>query len=229
MCRMIVGIGKIETEKILNDMVKISKGRNELHELNPKSGEFTHEDGWGIAYLDSENNWQIYKSVEPIHKDRKKIDELKNIRPRAIVVHVRRATLGSVNIENTQPFVIDTDKGKYIFSHNGTIYDDLEEQKTLKGDSDSVKFFEKLLNEIDEKPNIGESIKSLQNFTSSNFFLVTPTKIVIGENFKKDPMYYTLKVFKSEHSIMVSSEELPNYSEAPWVPLTNQSVLEIEY
>lgn len=73
-------------------------------------------DGWGIAA------WQaavpsVTKSTYPAFADRDFVDVASAIEGRAVIAHVRAATVGSIAIENTHPF----EYGPWVFAHNGTI------------------------------------------------------------------------------------------------------------
>ena len=111
---MIVALGEVQTKELIEDLIVIAKGNNELHEKNPVYGKLMHGDGWGIAYL-IDKKWQVYKSLNPIYED-EKIHELENVKAKAIVLHVRKATKGEKILANTQPFSYSTEKGDFIFA-----------------------------------------------------------------------------------------------------------------
>lgn len=83
-----------------------------------------HRNGWGLALLD-EDRFSIDK--EPI----KAIDSsyLKRILSGSIetskcIAHIRQATIGEVNINNTHPFSRNDASGRrWVLAHNGTIFD----------------------------------------------------------------------------------------------------------
>ncbi len=225
---MIVAVGEIETRRLLDDLIIIAQGKNELNEKNPVYGSISHGDGWGLAYLNSNDKWEIYKSIEPIYQD-KKVEEFKIIKTKAVILHVRRATTGSKSLQNTQPFLYKDEANEVIFAHNGTIYDDLTiNDKYVEGDSDSVKWFNKLLKEYQEKDDIKESL-SLKNFDLSNFIFATSNKIIVGEKFKEYPDYATMKYYVEGKDVVVSSEILPTLVNKKWRKINNNSVLEISF
>lgn len=75
--------------------------------------------------------------------------EAASVYTRNVVAHVRRATVGSVKLENTHPFSHD----QWLFAHNGTIapFDavrshlrdrlDLEHRSAIRGETDSEHLF----------------------------------------------------------------------------------------
>ncbi len=73
-------------------------------------------DGWGIA------EWRsglplVTKNTLPAFADHQFADVASNVRSRAVIAHVRTATVGRVAQENTHPF----DHGPWVFAHNGSI------------------------------------------------------------------------------------------------------------
>ena len=225
---MIVAVGEIETKRLLDDLIIIAQGKNELNEKNPVYGKLFHGDGWGLAYLNNKDKWEMYKSLQPIFQD-KKVEEFKDIKTKAVILHVRRATTGSKSLHNTQPFLYKDKVNEIIFAHNGTVYDELIiNDKYVEGDSDSVKWFNKVLKEYQEKETIKDSI-SLNNYNLSNFIFATSNKIIIGEKFKENPDYATMKYFIEGKDVVVSSEILPTLVNKKWRKINNNSVIEISF
>ena len=223
---MIIAIGRVETRKLIDDLIQVAKGNNELHEKNPEYGRLKHSDGWGIAYL-KDQKWRVYKSLKPIFED-DNIYKFRSLKTRAIVLHARKSTGGNITYDNTHPLVYNDRKGDYLFTHNGTIYDEFDfNEPLIAGDSDSVRWFNKLISEL--KNNDIPDFFSLDRFTSANFFFVTPGKIYVGQYFKKDPVYHTMKVIKNGNNVIVSSEILPAYKDEIWQSIENGSLLQFEY
>ncbi|MBT3721182.1 hypothetical protein HN789_06480 [archaeon] len=221
---MIIAVGEVQTRELLRDLIIIAKGNNELHEKNPVYGKLIHGDGWGIAYLKNET-WHTYKSLKPIYEDEKLL-ELELIKPKVIILHVRKATVGEKVIENTQPFSYSDMNGDFVFAHNGTIKDDMVSEKNyVNGTSDSAKWFNKILNCF-EKNNLQKSFL-MENYTSANFILVTPKKIIVGQNYCENPKYCTMKLLKENNSVVVSSEILPTFKQKEWKELDNKTIVEI--
>lgn len=224
MCRMIIAFGDIETNNLLEDIKIIAKGNNELHEHNKKLGMFTHGEGWGIAYIKNKK-WHLYKSKLPIYED-PKVDELKKIRCKAVIIHVRRRTVGKKSIPNIQPLKFSNKQGlDFIFAHNGTIFDDLKVYyKYIKGDSDSVKMF----NNIIHSYGANNENFTVKNYTAVNFILVTSNHIQIAQKYKMNPLYSTMKILRNKNKIIVSSEVLPSLKTENWEKLKNNTMLEFD-
>jgi predicted glutamine amidotransferase len=225
MCRMIIALGEVEASTLLNDLVLIAQGKNEINERNPHLGSLKHSDGWGMAYLE-DNKWKVYKSVLPIYEDRN-IERFTQLRTKAIILHVRKATRGKRCIENTQPITHKTEAGEFFFTHNGHINDNFEVERIVEGDSDTVLWFNKILSELNRE-NL-EKIYSFSNYSSANFFLVMPDKIVVGQNYTKNPKYHTMKCYKEGNMTIISSEILPAYKDGQWEKLDNGSILELNF
>jgi predicted glutamine amidotransferase len=112
-----------------------------------------HPDGWGIA------QWQrdaveVTRSDQPAFADRTYREVAGSIDSRAIVAHIRAATVGPVAIENAHPF----SHGPWVFAHNGTI-DSFEHVRTRLdlglyappwGQTDTETVFRWMLNRMEE-------------------------------------------------------------------------------
>jgi glutamine amidotransferase len=98
---------------------------------------------------------------------------------RIVTAHVRKPTVGGPTPENTQPFCLS----EYTFCHSGTIghYEQLlpRDGSGPRGDSDSERFFHRLLREIDPDPRLivdglrrgVTAAASCGPFSALNFFL----------------------------------------------------------
>lgn len=114
-----------------------------------------HPHGWGIGYFQGGQAYLV-KSDHPAadcSSFRRAADRLASD---ALIAHVRRATVGSVDTFNTHPFR----SGRWLFAHNGTVagFEQLEErlragvapalwQRRL-GTTDSEAVFLRLLSEL---------------------------------------------------------------------------------
>jgi predicted glutamine amidotransferase len=110
-----------------------------------------HDSGWGMS---------VYKRADGEEPDCVRFPEAAfedddfveatQMRGRIFNVHVRRATMGGLTLENTHPFCL----GPYSFCHNGTIvrYPKLLEPDVMKpkGQTDSEAFFNFLMRDFDD-------------------------------------------------------------------------------
>lgn len=73
-------------------------------------------DGWGVAYF-SDGVPHVKKRVLSAAQDEQYRVAADEIYTRALVAHVRSATVGGICIENVHPFHV----GRWAFAHNGTV------------------------------------------------------------------------------------------------------------
>jgi predicted glutamine amidotransferase len=109
-----------------------------------------HDSGWGMAVYARADGEQpeVVRFPEAAHADgdfRKATER----RGRIFNVHVRRATMGGLTLENTHPFCL----GNYSFSHNGTVlhFPRLIERGVTApvGQTDSEALFNFLMRDLD--------------------------------------------------------------------------------
>jgi glutamine amidotransferase len=122
-----------------------------------------HDSGWGMAaYLRPEGGEpSVIRYPQAAFED----DEFRastETRGRIFNVHVRRATMGGLSLENTHPFCL----GNYSYCHNGTIlrYPRLTGPgvRPAAGDTDSERFFNFLMSAYDP----GDPVASLRQAVS---------------------------------------------------------------
>ncbi len=75
-----------------------------------------HSDGWGVAYYIADAP-HVIKSVMPAEKDHifERVSGV--VASETVLAHLRKATVGSVNILNAHPF----QHGSWVFAHNGEV------------------------------------------------------------------------------------------------------------
>lgn len=83
-----------------------------------------HPNGWGMAFFYG-NAVSLEKQPEPSHKSIYLKQRLQSkIEADEMIAHIRLATRGSINYENTHPFVMrDHLNRTWTLAHNGTIFD----------------------------------------------------------------------------------------------------------
>ena len=116
-----------------------------------------HDSGWGMAVYERADGLdpRCVRFPEAAFADDDFLDAT-DIKGRIFNVHVRRATMGGLALENTHPFCL----GSYSFGHNGTIlrYPRLLEHPSVtppNGDTDSEAFFNFLMTIYDAGDPIG--------------------------------------------------------------------------
>lgn len=109
-----------------------------------------HDSGWGMAVYERADGAQprLVRFPEAAYADDEFV-EATDLRGRIFNVHVRRATMGRLALENTHPFCL----GSNTLGHNGTIvrYPRLltPEMKRPEGDTDSEHLFSLLMHDFD--------------------------------------------------------------------------------
>jgi glutamine amidotransferase len=116
-----------------------------------------HDSGWGMAVYERADGLdpRCVRFPEAAFSDPDFVSATE-LKGRIFNVHVRRATMGGLALENTHPFCL----GSYSFGHNGTIlrYPRLLEHPTVtapNGDTDSEAFFNFLMTIYDAADPIG--------------------------------------------------------------------------
>jgi len=108
-----------------------------------------HDSGWGMAVYRKTEGAQPHVVRFPEAANGEEFERATAMRGRIFNVHVRRATLGGLTLENTHPFTL----GNYSFGHNGTViaYPRLLEPGVHKpaGQTDSEAVFNYLMRYFD--------------------------------------------------------------------------------
>jgi glutamine amidotransferase len=132
-----------------------------------------HDSGWGSAfYHDGEP--VIHRFPNAAHAD-ETFDEATAGRSELIMVHVRRATIGDLSLDNTHPF----SDGPFTYCHNGTILKASElvplADRQPRGDTDSERFFNLLMTGFDADDVVGSLRRTVEQvcdtcqFSALNF------------------------------------------------------------
>lgn len=120
-----------------------------------------HPDGWGVAYYVA-NSPHLIKSVTPAVDDHlfQKVSGV--VSSQTVIAHLRKATLGKLNVLNTHPFQY----GHWTFAHNGNIKNFAETKQDIVnliepqlrrfilGDTDSEICFFLILTELKKEADL---------------------------------------------------------------------------
>lgn len=118
---------------ILNSKQKLTKDVINTSWIN-------NNDGAGLLYLDSNNKFQVYKTMNNKKEYYKRYSAARQESKHPIVLHFRIATHGKVNTKNIHPFKVNNN---LYFAHNGII--DIETNNKV---SDTIAFNEKILKNL---------------------------------------------------------------------------------
>jgi len=118
-----------------------------------------HRDGWGIAFSNP-NGFEIYRDEKPAAgsylADRISKAEIK---AKTTIAHIRKATIGEVNITNCHPFERKLWDKSWLFCHNGDLKNfapELDSSFVPEGNTDSELAFCKLLQDLNKGFPAGE-------------------------------------------------------------------------
>lgn len=175
--------------------------------------------GWGCAWKDSGEKWQLYKNIRPVWDD----DFSRFPRTSLLVAHARSAFEDrDIIVENNMPF---TD-GERIFIFNGELRGvKIKEQGRIGA--------EKIFNVIrrfdggDTLTALRKAVGLIRNRTRSirgmNIILVRETAIYLSTFFTGDADYFTIR-YKEGPPLVICSEAFP--SEEGWHAIPNETAKE---
>jgi len=103
-----------------------------------------HRDGWGIAFFEGAGCRLFIDAQATVDSPIAQLVRSYPIRSKNVIAHIRKATQGSVGLENTHPFQRELWGRYWIFAHNGNLKDfapDLDGQFLPAGRTDSERAF----------------------------------------------------------------------------------------
>lgn len=132
----------------------------------------THSDGFGIAFFEGKGV-RVFRDDKPGHNspiaDCVKQYHIKSLN---VIAHIRKATQGDVNLENTHPFIREIWGENWVFAHNGNLKSlpDMSESLCQPiGTTDSETAFcyiaEELKKRYRKKPSEEEIFQAIQEIT----------------------------------------------------------------
>ncbi|MEY2770103.1 MAG: hypothetical protein RIQ38_522 [Pseudomonadota bacterium] len=129
-----------------------------------------HADGWGIAFFEgTEADRGLRHFVDHLPAYQSPIARLVReypIKSRHVIAHIRKATQGTVALENTHPFVRELWGRYWVFAHNGNLKDfapRLDRHFRPVGDTDSEYAFCYIMQELDRRFGGEPSVDELSN------------------------------------------------------------------
>jgi glutamine amidotransferase len=203
-----------------------------------------HDSGWGSAYYSHDGVPDVKRFADAAHAD-EGFDEVTSGRARLIMVHVRRATIGGLKLENTHPF----SRGPYTYCHNGTIIKAAKLEPLAdtapRGDTDSERFFNMLMTAFDHGDVLGslrravETVCDTCRFSALNFLFCDGRRIYayrfgvyrlfwlrrdLALDADTDMHYHVhLEAPRGAHMVLAASERLTESE--PWVEMGQDELL----
>ncbi|EEX50860.1 class II glutamine amidotransferase [Pasteurella dagmatis] len=131
-----------------------------------------HSDGFGIAFFEGKGV-RIFRDNQAAHSspiaDCVKQYHIKSFN---VIAHIRKATQGEVNIENTHPFIRELWGQNWVFAHNGNLQSIPLPRNALFypiGDTDSESAFCYMASELKmrftQKPTKSELFEAIKEIT----------------------------------------------------------------
>ena len=236
MCRMLAYSGATSnTDNILREFRQLAE-----RGMAPPGESPGHKDGWGILCYDHNLPKELGRRPSNAMEDKlymNTLNQASRLRPNLLLAHLRKASPGvTISLENTQPLY----RGTWSFAHNGTIWSPLFMQNN--GPSDSVIFFEKLLDTIRDRPasdNLNQRIlravgnlrrliidhpdSERRTYTSITFILSNGKTLWVLRDFNdsSDEEYYTMHCLQSADCILFCQEKI---TPGDWESLDNGSM-----
>lgn len=237
MCRLFFQIGKNVSSSVYQDYLDtcsdyVGEMKKDVHEHN-ENKLFNHVDGYGYSFMHNDH-YEVRRFNESI-SERPPIPEWEKIQSPILLAHARRASPNmAVKLSNNHPFYW-YNGDEYVFAHHGTITSQInnycKEKFYLRGTTDSEKYFYSLLTSLREndwtmKKSLVESIMGEWDYTGANFILASREKAWVGSYHRKNPLYYTMKLYETLDSIIISSSKLESLGK-PTELLTDGTLIEI--
>ena len=127
-----------------------------------------HCNGWGMVLFDKEPFRFIKEPIKASSSNRLRSLIGNDIVSSNCIAHIRQATIGEVNDDNTHPFsMTDNTDRRWIFMHNGSIFESdvlSPYQYIQKGSTDSERIFLYMIDEINRLYDENQSVEDVDRF-----------------------------------------------------------------
>jgi glutamine amidotransferase len=148
-----------------------------LGEFSRHGGETgPHGDGWGIAFYEGADARVIREPVSAADSRCAGLIGELDLVSSLVISHIRKATVGDINLANTQPFSRELGGHRHVFAHNGDL-EGIEDVRELSlgrfrpiGDTDSERAWCALLAHLEplwidgQAPPIASRLAVVQRF-----------------------------------------------------------------
>lgn len=118
-----------------------------------------HSDGFGIAFFEDKACRLFVDNQSAVESPIAELIRNYPIKSRNVIAHIRKATQGKINLENSHPFIRELWGRQWIFAHNGDLHDfhpTLSGRYTPVGNTDSERAFCYLLDQLVAKFGFNE-------------------------------------------------------------------------
>ncbi len=211
----------------------------------PRGASPGHKNGWGITCYADGSLKELGRQPTNAMTDelyQTASNEAARIKPQILIAHLRKPSPGidTISLENTQPLQRDS----WTFAHNGTIWSPNFRRKN--GQSDSIVFFEKLLENTQNKSEshklherIANSVMQLRQnlldnpdsngktYSSITFILSDGKSLYVLRDFKeeKEENYYTMYYLQSTDCVLFCQQQI---TPGDWKLLGNRNLAVVD-
>ncbi len=111
-----------------------------------------HADGWGIGFFEAKGCRLFVDTQASVNSPIAQLVSSYPIRSKNVISHIRKATVGKIELQNTHPFMREMGGQYWLFAHNGDLkpFPNNKGQFTPVGDTDSEQAFCYLLNRLQQ-------------------------------------------------------------------------------
>lgn len=245
MCRMIGAVGAVPATALREALVGMAANINPRHdhERRARGADFTHDDGWGAAWLEG-TTLRTHRRPASVRHDPEAAPFLDRLETPLLLLHARRASRGRPKEANTHPFTAHYLGREWAFCHNGTVRDHTRLRRVPgidpEGGTDSELLFHHFLNRIggvyagdlDEaiEPALRDGIALLGRYTAAHGLLATAGRLIaIAARHPKrsEPEYHALWAGRGTELRVVSSEPVDGLG-CEWTRIEEPDVVLME-
>lgn len=206
MCRFLLVKSKkpIKPKKLLASLAEMAKNSRAY------DGD-RQDDGWGMAWIDNQNQWQLKKSLSPVWKKVNRFNQFPSTK--IFVAHVRSSSFpkDKGDIAYNQPYI----DGEYSFVFNGLLRG--VNLPKVPGNIGAEKIWYLLKGEL-KKNNVHNALEKTKKLLLENSKEIIAFNIGLANSkkgniyslcyFTKHPEYYQLHTFKNQDIEIICSEKL---------------------
>lgn len=173
--------------------------------------------GWGCAWTEQPQGWQIYRNLCPVWED----DFTRFPRTSLLVAHARSAFEESeIAIENNMPFF----DGERVFVFNGELRGVRIREEGRTG-AEKIFNFIRRFDHGDPLAALKKAVEILRSRSRSiramNILMVKGREIYLSTYFTEDEQYFTMR-YKKGPELVLCSEPYP--FEGDWLSIPNETV-----
>lgn len=195
---------------------------NAFRELSRNSREYQGH-GWGGAWLDEDQRWQLYHDIRPVWEDTDPVFP----RTPLFIAHARSAFRDEgITIENNMPF----SDGENVFAFNGELRGVRIRERGRIGAEKTFNYIKRF-----DKGDMGVAVergvdviqKRTQYVRAMNFILANRANVYICSLFNEEPDYFQLWETENEGVRVVCSDKYRARA-YQWRDIPNRSIRSIQ-